>query len=228
MGIPVSPKHKGDFSIHCKACIHNVMFCSIISSCSGNRTKTYTGLGRTVALEAHGIWARWAAAALGRQLAASMEQDPALTSQVPLRNWIDTVVKHVSTLLPNLFPSFRVTQLCTYRFQICFGSMQLLCNVARIQGQREVQGCREADCGESAQEDELGGAAEEMRFSLPAAASPAAQAALLGGCREVARAGGHAVAEPALALLAWELGGAVLTAFRCATRSVQCWLLQGC
>ncbi|CAL8464776.1 g4311 [Coccomyxa elongata] len=110
-----------------------------------------------VALEAHGIWARWAAAALGRQLAASLEQDPALTSHVPLRTWIDTVVKH---------------------------------------------------------EDELGGAAEEMRFALPAAASPAAQAALLGSCREVARAGGHAVAEPALALLAWELGEAVLTAFR--------------
>ena len=54
-----------------------------------------------------------------------------------------------------------------------------------------------------------------MRFALPAAASPGAQAALLGGCREVARAGGHAVAEPALALFAWELGEAVLTAFRC-------------
>ena len=69
------------------------------------------------------------------------------------------------------------------------------------------------------QEDELGGPAEEMRFPLPAAPSPVAQAALLAACREVARAGGHAVSEPALALLAWELGNAVLAAFRCVNRS---------
>ena len=65
-----------------------------------------------------------------------------------------------------------------------------------------------------AQEDELGGPGEEMRFPLPAAPSPAAQGALLAACREVARAGGHAIAEPALALLAWELGDAFLAAFR--------------
>lgn len=53
-------------------------------------------VGRSVALKAHSIWAKWAASALGRQLAASMEQDPALTSHIPLRNWVDTVVKHVS------------------------------------------------------------------------------------------------------------------------------------
>lgn len=68
----------------------------------------------------------------------------------------------------------------------------------------------------AAQEDELGGPAEEMRFPLPAAPSPGAQAALLAACREVARAGGASMPPAALALLTWELGDAVLRAFRCA------------
>lgn len=45
------------------------------------------------------MWAKWAAAALGRQLAADMEQDPALISYTPLRAWTEIVVKHVSFLL---------------------------------------------------------------------------------------------------------------------------------
>ena len=43
---------------------------------------------------------------------------------------------------------------------------------------------------EDTQEDELGGAGEEMRFALPAAPSPAALLFLLAAGREVARAGG--------------------------------------
>ena len=94
LGIFMPPTHTKS----CRACLqHCVLYhCTYLLRML---TKLYTGPGRTVALEAHGIWARWAATALGRQLAASMEQDPALTSHVPLRNWIDTVVKHVGPLI---------------------------------------------------------------------------------------------------------------------------------
>lgn len=60
----------------------------------------------------------------------------------------------------------------------------------------------------------MGGSGEEMRFSLPAAPSPATQEALLAAAREVARAGGHFLSPAALALLCWELGDAVLASFR--------------
>jgi hypothetical protein len=50
----------------------------------------------------------------------------------------------------------------------------------------------------------------EMRFSLPAAPSPAVLLALLAACRELERAGGHAAGAPALALLEWDLLGTVL------------------
>ena len=65
-----------------------------------------------------------------------------------------------------------------------------------------------------AQEDELGGPAEEMRFALPAAPSAPAQAFLLAGAREVARAGGCYLSTDALALFIWRLGNAALSAFR--------------
>ncbi len=54
-----------------------------------------------------------------------------------------------------------------------------------------------------------------MRFALPAAPSPAALLFLLAAGRELARAGGHLVPPPALALLEWELGGSGLAAIRC-------------
>ena len=65
-----------------------------------------------------------------------------------------------------------------------------------------------------AQEDELGGPAEEMRFALPAAPSAPAQAFLLAGAREVARAGGCYLSADALALFIWRLGDTALSAFR--------------
>lgn len=64
------------------------------------------------------------------------------------------------------------------------------------------------------QEDELGGPAEEMRFALPAAPSPPAQALLLAGVQEAARGGGCHLDTDALALLLWRLGEAVLSAYR--------------
>ncbi len=60
--------------------------------------------------------------------------------------------------------------------------------------------------------DEGGG---EMRFSLPAAPSPGPLLFLLAACRELARAGGHTTGAVAVQLLQWELGNAVLQAFRC-------------
>lgn len=54
----------------------------------------------------------------------------------------------------------------------------------------------------------------EMRFKLPASASPGAMLFLLAGCREVARAGGHSVGTAAVRLLQWHLSHAVLQAFR--------------
>ena len=70
-----------------------------------------------------------------------------------------------------------------------------------------------------AQEDELGGPGDEMSFALPAAASPAAQQALLAGGREAARAGGHLLPNQAAALLAWDLAAALLAAAECALLS---------
>ncbi len=60
--------------------------------------------------------------------------------------------------------------------------------------------------------DEGGG---EMRFSLPAAPSPGPLLFLLAACQELARAGGHTTGAVAVQLLQWELGNAVLQAFRC-------------
>lgn len=68
------------------------------------------------------------------------------------------------------------------------------------------------------QEDDLGGPAEEMRFALPAAPSPPAQAFLLAGAQEVARAGGCFLSADALALFIWYLGDAALSTFRCDCR----------
>ena len=68
--------------------------------------------------------------------------------------------------------------------------------------------------------DEGGG---EMRFSLPAAPSPGPLLFLLAACRELARAGGHTTGAVAVQLLQWELGNAVLQAFRCCPT---CLLLQ--
>ena len=62
----------------------------------------------------------------------------------------------------------------------------------------------------------MGGEGEEMRFALPAAPSPAALLFLLAAGRELARAGGHLVPPPALALFEWELGAAGLAAITCA------------
>ena len=53
-------------------------------------------LHRQVALSAHEAWAHWAAGALGGQLGSAMQGDPALVSHIPLRNWAETVVNHVS------------------------------------------------------------------------------------------------------------------------------------
>ena len=53
-----------------------------------------------------------------------------------------------------------------------------------------------------------------MRFALPAAPSAPAQAFLLAGAREVARAGGCHLSADALALFVWRLGDAALSAFR--------------
>lgn len=50
---------------------------------------------RKMALTGHELWANWAAKALGAQLHSSMQSDPALVSNIPLRNWTETVVKHV-------------------------------------------------------------------------------------------------------------------------------------
>jgi hypothetical protein len=80
-------------------------------------------------------------------------------------------------------------------------------------GNAEFADARDAMCA-LLQEDELGGETEEMHFALPAAPSPAAQEALLAAGREVARAGGHSLGAGAVALLCWELGDAVLQAFR--------------
>ena len=55
----------------------------------------------------------------------------------------------------------------------------------------------------------------EMRFRLPAAPSPGPLMFLLAACREVARAGGHTTGAVAVQLLEWDLGNAVLEAFRC-------------
>ncbi len=50
---------------------------------------------RRVALTGHELWATWAAKALGAQLHSSLLSDPAMSAHIPLRNWTETVVKHV-------------------------------------------------------------------------------------------------------------------------------------
>ena len=67
-------------------------------------------------------------------------------------------------------------------------------------------------CWQEESMDEGGG---EMRFRLPAAPSPGPLLFLLAACRELARAGGHTTGAVAVQLLQWELGNAVLQAFRC-------------
>ena len=54
----------------------------------------------------------------------------------------------------------------------------------------------------------------EVRFKLPASASPGALLFLLAGCREVARAGARFAGPAAVRLLQWHLSHAVLQAFR--------------
>ena len=55
---------------------------------------------------------------------------------------------------------------------------------------------------------------EDMRFKLPAAASPGVLLFLLAGCREVARAGAHFAGPAAIRLLQWHLSHAAMQAFR--------------
>ena len=62
----------------------------------GLHLRSATALHRRVALSAHEAWAHWAAGALGAQLLSAMQGDPALVSHIPLRNWAETVVSHVS------------------------------------------------------------------------------------------------------------------------------------
>lgn len=79
------------------------------------------------------------------------------------------------------------------------------------------------------QEDVLGGPAMEMRFSLPAGASPATLELLVGAGAEVQRAGAVAPPSVALPLLEWELGAAVLSylksAFCCRSHPTLSFLL---
>ena len=65
------------------------------------------------------------------------------------------------------------------------------------------------------QEADMGDGAVEMRFSLPAAASPAMLMLLLAACRELQRAGGFACSSTAVHLMSWELGRAVVAVLRC-------------
>ena len=69
------------------------MHCSL-RTCLGGE-KRGVAWRRAVSLRAHAVWARWAAAALGERYGAALAADPALTSQAPLRNWAETVVKQV-------------------------------------------------------------------------------------------------------------------------------------
>ena len=78
--------------------------------------------------------------------------------------------------------------------------------------------CSPSPQPKAAQEDDLGGPGEEMRFALPAAPSPPAQAFLLAGVQEAARSGGCRLSTEALALFVWRLGDAALSTFR----SVHC------
>jgi hypothetical protein len=63
------------------------------------------------------------------------------------------------------------------------------------------------------------GGADDVRFHLPAAPSPAALAAALGACSEVDRAGGHLLEDAPLQALRWRLGGDAATALRAALDS---------
>lgn len=55
---------------------------------------------RKVGIAGHEQWAAWAAKALGAQLCSSMQLDPALAANIPLRGWADTVVTHVNFHIP--------------------------------------------------------------------------------------------------------------------------------
>lgn len=59
-------------------------------------------------------------------------------------------------------------------------------------------------------EGELRQGPGEMRFWLPAAPSNAAMEAALGACQEADHAGGHLIDDESLAMLKWQLGGALL------------------
>ena len=64
------------------------------------------------------------------------------------------------------------------------------------------------------QEADMGSGAVEMRFSLPAAASPAMLMLLLAACRELQRAGSFACSSTAVHLMSWELGRAIVAVLR--------------
>ena len=68
--------------------------------------------------------------------------------------------------------------------------------------------------GEGAAEGGGAAGALDMRFWLPAAATPPAVQAALAACSEADRAGGHLLEGEALALLKWRLGAALLSALR--------------
>ncbi len=195
-------------------------------------------LHRQVALSAHEAWAHWAAGALGAQLLSAMQGDPALVSHIPLRNWAETVISHVS-----MQPEAACVVLLTC--QAKSGAHVMSCNVMYVDlwGRKWENVSAEVGCVtpflmdttqewilqvshplifSMAQEDELGGPAEEMRFALPAAPSAPAQAFLLAGAREVARAGGCYLSTDALALFIWRLGDAALAAIRWECRSLHC------
>ena len=69
----------------------------------------------------------------------------------------------------------------------------------------------------------MGGGAVEMRFSLPAAASPAMLMLLLAACRELQRAGSFACSSTAVHLMSWELGRAVVAVLRWGHTQLMFW-----
>ncbi|KAK9806237.1 hypothetical protein WJX72_006789 [[Myrmecia] bisecta] len=120
--------------------------------------------------------------------------------------------------LESLQASFRRVSLLAYRLwakwaaAVLAGQLQeALSNDATLSATTALRTWEETVI---TQEDELGGPAVEMRFSLPATPSPPALVFLLSACREVQRAGGHQVGVAAVEALEWELGGAALQAVR--------------
>ena len=73
------------------------------------------------------------------------------------------------------------------------------------------------------QEADVGGGAVEMRFSLPAAASPAMLMLLLAACRELQRAGSFACSSTAVHLMSWELGRAIVAVLRWGHTQLMFW-----